>query len=68
MQRTLREHISYLEAKIEALKKGLGNAGVSLSDQNEMKIDLDFAERSLEHFRKAYELERKVADRASRWR
>lgn len=61
MQRTLREHIDYLEQKIEALKKELEQPGKSLSAVNEIGIDIGIAERSLVHFRKAFELELKLS-------
>jgi hypothetical protein len=60
MQRTLSEHLTYLERRIEALKKQLEEPGKSPAEQNEIKIDLGIAERSLVHFRKAYALEQKL--------
>jgi hypothetical protein len=62
MQRTLSEHISYLEQKIEAIRKGLQEPGRSLAEKSEMKIDLGIAERSLVHFQKAFALEKKLSD------
>jgi hypothetical protein len=50
MQRTLHEHIAYIEQKIESLKKELQEPGKSPSQQNETEIDLGIAERALVHF------------------
>jgi hypothetical protein len=61
MQRTLREHIDYLEQKIETLQSELEQAGKSPHNLNEIEIDIGIAERSLMHFRKAYELELRVS-------
>jgi hypothetical protein len=60
MQRTLREHIPQLERKIESLKKEIHESGKSLRQQREISIDLGIAERSLVHFRKAFELEQRL--------
>ena len=61
MQRTLREHITHLERKIESLKKESRQPGKSLTEQKEINIDLGIAERSLVHFRKAFELEERLS-------
>jgi hypothetical protein len=61
MERTLGEKIANLEKRIEVLKKELGDPTRSTFARNETKIDLGTAERSLEHFKKAYELERKIS-------
>jgi uncharacterized coiled-coil DUF342 family protein len=66
MQRTLREHIDYLEQKIETLQKELARPDKSLSALNEIAIDIGIAERSLVHFRKAFELEQKLARAANK--
>lgn len=66
MQRTLSEHINYLEQKIEALEKGLTQSDKSSHDLEEIGIDLGIAQRSLIHFRKAYELELKLQRAAAR--
>lgn len=50
MQRTLSEHIAFLEQKIEALKKELDSPDASPMGKTEIKIGLDVAERSLVHF------------------
>jgi hypothetical protein len=68
MHRTLREHIDYLEQKIEALRKELEQPGKSLRDLNEIGVDIGIAERSLVYFRKANELEMKLARAVERGR
>ena len=60
MQRTLSEHIAYLEQKIEALKKQLEEPERIASEQNEIEIDLGIAERALAHFRKAFDFEQRL--------
>lgn len=60
MQRTLSEHISYLEEKIESLKKALDEPGQTASHQNEIEIDLGIAERALAHFRRAFDFEQRL--------
>lgn len=61
MQRPLREHIASLEEKIEALKAQQNDPGRSADERYQSSIDLRFAERALEHFRAAYELEQKIS-------
>lgn len=61
MERTLREHITYLEQKIEMFKNELQDSTKSASQQNEIEIDLGIAERSLTHFQKAFDLEQRLA-------
>jgi hypothetical protein len=66
MQRTLSEHIAYLEQKIDALKKQLQESETTPSQQSEIRIDLGIAERSLVHFQKAFDFETKLKQRLSR--
>jgi hypothetical protein len=61
MQRTLHEHIAYIEQKIESLKKALQEPGKSPSQQNETEIDLGIAERALVHFQKAFDFEQRFS-------
>jgi hypothetical protein len=61
MQRTLSEHITYLEQRIDALRKQLEEPGKSPAEQHEIKIDLGIAERSLVYFQKAYALEQRLS-------
>jgi len=60
MQRTLSEHIAYLEQKIATLKKQLEEPGRAASEQNETEIDLGIAERALAHFRRAFDFEQRL--------
>ncbi|HLY42469.1 MAG TPA: hypothetical protein VKR52_14740 [Terracidiphilus sp.] len=62
MQRTLAEHIAYLEQRIAALKNELENPSRTPMEKVELKIDLGIAERSLAHFQKAFALERKLSE------
>jgi hypothetical protein len=61
MQRTLSEHIRYLEERIKALNKELEEPDKLPSAQSEIRVDIGIATRSLEHFRKAFELEQKLS-------
>jgi hypothetical protein len=64
MQRTLSEHITYLEKKIAALKAELEKPGQTQLQKTEIKVDLGIAERALVNFRRAFALEQKVSDSA----
>ena len=60
MERSLREHIAYLEERISSLQQELLQPGRTPYEQASIKIDLGIATRSLVHFQKAFELEQKV--------
>lgn len=62
MERTLLEHISDLERKIETLKNRLKEAGRTQEERNQAMIDLGIAERSLVYYRKAFDLEQEISD------
>jgi hypothetical protein len=62
MQKTLPEHVTRLEQKIESLNKLLAEPGLSPAAQNGVRVDLGMAERALIYFRQAYELERKLSN------
>ena len=62
MQRTLREHINFLEEKIALLKKELENPARAPIERTEIEIDLGIAERALVHFQKAFVLELKLSE------
>ena len=61
MQRTLSEHIIHLEGKIKTLKDELQAQDLSPSGRCEIRALLDISEQSLEHFKKAYELEQRIS-------
>jgi hypothetical protein len=65
MQRTLSEHIAYLEQKIDMLKKQLEEPEKTASQQNEIEIDLGIAERALAHFQRAFDFEQRLKQRLS---
>ena len=60
MQRPLREHIAYLEEKIENIKRRSAEFDRTEAEKSEMQIDLGIAERALVHFQKAFELEQRL--------
>lgn len=66
MQRTLSEHITYLEQRIESLKREVDEPGKSPNEIDQISIDIGIAERSLVHFKKAYELELKLSRAVAR--
>lgn len=61
VQRTLQEHIGRLEEKIVILKRQLRGDDVSEYQRNESQLDLANAEEALKLFRRAYQLEQKIA-------
>ena len=62
MDRTLQEHIAYLEQKIEKLKALLADARRSKDEKVVLRIDLDMAERAINHYRRGLELEGHLSD------
>ena len=67
MQRTLSEHLLIWE-RIEMLKKGLQDPERTISEKQEMKIDLGIAERALANFQKAFALEKRLSDSVRRFK
>jgi len=64
VERSLREHITYLEQKIANLKAQASDPDRTADERYQSSIDIGIAERALVHFRRAYELEQEVATRA----
>ena len=62
MQRTLQDHISHLEQKIEAIKAQLREGQGSAEYQRGLRLNLEIAETSLSLFRKAFDLEGKLSN------
>jgi hypothetical protein len=60
MLRPLQEHIARLEEKIRVLSARSNDIDWTAADRFQVTVDLDLAERALDHFRKAYELEQKI--------
>lgn len=61
MKRTLQEHISSLEQKIQTLRAQCDDLARPSDERLALTVDLDLAERALEHFRKAFELEQRIS-------
>jgi hypothetical protein len=60
MDRPLKDHIAYLEQKIENLKAQHDDLDLTAGERYQAVIDLELAERALACFREARELEKKV--------
>lgn len=60
MDRTLREHISYLEQRLKKLNQRIMENGRSQIDRNRLESEIRAAELALTYYRKALELEREV--------
>ena len=62
MQRTLQDHITHLEQKIESIKAQLQDSQGSAEFQKGLRLNLEIAETSLALFRKAFDLEGKISN------
>ena len=62
MERPLREHISHLEEKIVMLRRELRDPTLADFQRSERELAVTNAEEALRHFRKAYELEQRIAN------
>lgn len=60
MQRPLQEHITLLQQKIHTLRAQANDIYRTSGERFQATVDLALAERALDHFRKAYEIEQKV--------
>lgn len=60
MHRSLREHITQLEQRIESLEAALADPDRTTTEKVDLRLDLEIAERALTYFRKAFELEQRI--------
>ena len=65
MQRTLQEHIAFLEERIAKLEAQAVDLSRTAAERYQSSVDLATAQSALVHFRKAYELEQEVSERIS---
>ena len=61
MQRTLQEHVTALEQKVALLKMQQTDLERTSGERYQAALDLEIAEKALAHFKRAYELEQKIA-------
>ena len=62
MQRPLSEHTRRLEEKIVILKRLLRDEGLPAYQRTERELDLANAKEALTYYRKAYEIEQRLAE------
>lgn len=60
MDKTLREHISFLEGRFRELNKAFMENGLSLDQRNQIESEIRAAETALDYYRKALELEARL--------
>ena len=65
MQRTLQEHIAFLEERIAKLEAQAVDLSRTAAERYQSSVDLATAQSALVHFRKAYELEQDISERNS---
>ena len=61
MRRTLHDHIVYLEQTVQSFRDQLTRPTLTLSDREHIHTELKTAELALAHYRKAHELEERIA-------
>lgn len=61
MLNPLLSHMKYLENTIQDLKRRLDSPGLTIEQVEDIELQLSLSEGALDHYRKAYELELKVA-------
>jgi len=60
MDRTLREHISHLEQKFQALNRQIMENRRTQAERNRIESEIRAAQLALTYYRKALELEQQV--------
>jgi hypothetical protein len=65
MQRTLQEHIAFLEERIARLEVQAIDLNRTAAERYQSSVDLSTAQSALLYFRKAYELEQDISERNS---
>ena len=63
MQRTLQEHVAFLEERIAMLEAQAVDLNRTAAERYQSSVDLATAQSALLHFRKAYELEQGISER-----
>lgn len=61
MEQTLRQHIGFLEERLNDLRNQLSDPSRVAAELQRVRADLQIAELALSHYRKALDLERKLA-------
>ena len=64
MDRTLRDHISFLEQRLQELSGRLMENARTLDERNRLEIEIRAAELALSYYRKALDLEKQVRNHA----
>ena len=57
----LRSHVAFLEGKIQTLRGQLAGANLTVEDVEDIELQLSLSQSALDYYRRAYELELKVA-------
>jgi hypothetical protein len=61
MERTLQEHIRFLEQRILRLTEQMARPIRTEEERNRLQAEILIAEQALAYYKKAYELEQKIA-------
>ena len=61
MERTLGEHVTSLQNRIQSLRKQLTDPTRTEIEGNRIQTEIQVAELALGYYRKAFELEREIA-------
>ena len=60
MDRTLREHISHLEERLQLLGRQIKEDWLTPAESNRIQTEIRAAEMALTHYRKVLELEQQI--------